>query len=251
MKKPFLLFSFLIIILTACTQDKQTTDEQPELLEVSIHTPETIDMNQEIAIEASVTQGKEKVTDADEVKFEIWKSGEDEHEMVEGKHDKDGVYSIKKTFREGGTYNIVAHVTARRMHNMPKKEIVVTDAEEENSDTSASHDHEGNSSEHAQDEHHSSAVDFEFHAHDQLKSNEKSDLTVHINQESAPVTGATVKFEIWAENESKHAFIEAVEGSNGAYTSSYTFPDPGKYDLKIHVEKGNIHDHTEETVEVK
>lgn len=245
MKKFFLLLSLLIIFLTACTQDKQPTEEAPEILEVSIQTPDSIDVNQEIDIQALVTQGNEKVTDAEEVKFEIWKTGEEEHEMVQAKHDKDGIYSIKKTFSEGGTYFVTAHVTARSMHSMPRKEIVVAGEED---DSSASK--EGDSSGHAHDEHHSSAVDFDFQTPDQVNSNEKSDLTVHISQQGVPVTGATVKFEIWTENESKHNFIEAVKGTEGDYTIPYTFPAPGKYNLKIHVEKGNIHDHTEETVEV-
>ncbi len=33
---------------------------------------------------------KEKVTDADDVKFEIWKDGDEKHEMLNGKHKGKG-----------------------------------------------------------------------------------------------------------------------------------------------------------------
>ena len=43
---------------------------------------------------------KEKVTDADDVKFEIWKAGDEKHEMLEGKHKGKGVYAVENV-RDG------------------------------------------------------------------------------------------------------------------------------------------------------
>ena len=40
-------------------------------------------------------KGKEKVTDADDVKFEIWKDGDEKHEMLDGKHKGKGVYAVE------------------------------------------------------------------------------------------------------------------------------------------------------------
>lgn len=66
--------------------------------------------------------------DAEEMQFEVWKEGQidDQHEKVDGKIDEEeGIYFLNKTFAEPGKYYIIAHVTARGMHNMPKVEIEV------------------------------------------------------------------------------------------------------------------------------
>ena len=52
---------------------------------------------------------KEKVTDADDVKFEIWKDGDEKHEMLDGKHKGKGVYAVEKTFETDGVYHIISH----------------------------------------------------------------------------------------------------------------------------------------------
>lgn len=253
--KKLIILLFTLLILSACSKEEAKQREKaPEMIEVTITTPEKIKAQEETTINASVLQGKEKVTDANEVKFEIWKSGQDDHEMVEAKHDQDGIYSVKKTFTEGGNYFIVAHTTARHMHSMPKKEITVETAEAEKQAEGTEHshdDHQSESSEHEHDDHHNSEVDFDFHVHEPVQSKQKSDLTVQLKQGSEPITGATVRLEIWGENQSKHDFIPAIEGANGAYSLTYSFPSSGTYSVKIHVEKGNIHDHTEKTVNVK
>ena len=59
------------------------------------------------------------------MKFEIWRSQAEEHEKIIVEHDKNGIYRLNKSFEEEGTYYIIAHVTARSMHNMPKTEFVV------------------------------------------------------------------------------------------------------------------------------
>jgi hypothetical protein len=124
MKKWLFLFGMLIVILAGCTSQKETEEELP-FLDVKMVTEEKLPLNKEVEIACLVTYGDEKVTDADEVKFEIWKNGTEDHEMLEGKHTGGGKYVIHKTFMEAGTYSIVAHVTARNMHNMPKVEVTV------------------------------------------------------------------------------------------------------------------------------
>ena len=87
-------------------------------------------MNEPIIFEAKITQGDENVEDADEVTFEIWRSKDEKHEKIDVKHAEDGIYRLEKTFEQEGTYYIISHVTARDMHNMPKKEFVVGNASE-------------------------------------------------------------------------------------------------------------------------
>lgn len=114
-----------LLVLTACNKN-QPSNEVPEMLDVKLTVnPEKGEINQPIIFEAKVTQGNENVEDAKSVKFEIWRAHAEEHEKIDVKHAEDGIYRLEKTFQEEGTYYIISHVTARDMHNMPKKEFVV------------------------------------------------------------------------------------------------------------------------------
>lgn len=131
MNKIVRLTLVTLFILVGCSNEQvgRKEAEIPELIEVfvEINSPQ-IKTHEEVMIQAKITQGKEVVRDATEVKFEIWKDGdsEEKHEKVEGEIDQnDGVYFINKTFHEPGLYYIITHVTARNMHNMPKLEVVV------------------------------------------------------------------------------------------------------------------------------
>ncbi|KAF0816206.1 MULTISPECIES: FixH family protein [unclassified Cytobacillus] len=116
----------LMVTLAACSNGNQTTEEEPQFLDVELSiNPEKAEANEPVVFEAKVTYGEEEVTDADEVKFEIWRANATEHEKVLVEHAGHGIYRLKKTFEEEGTYYIYSHVTARRMHNMPKKEFVI------------------------------------------------------------------------------------------------------------------------------
>jgi hypothetical protein len=257
MKKLITLLTSLIIILSACAQEeKQQDDAVPQLLEVAIKTEDSIQVNQETVIEAVVTQGENKVTNADEVKFEISKAGDDQPEMMQGKHQKDGVYSIQKTFKDEGQYYIVAHVTANRMHSMPRKEILVGDAnhtnDQEETDKATENDqsiHHNDHSDHSHD--HASKLEYEFDNHVPYKVNEETELTVYLKSNDLPLEGAKVRFEIWKENQHQHDYFDATEVSSAKYAIPYTFTSTGLYTLKIHVEKGDIHDHTTVSVEIK
>lgn len=122
-RKVFLLLvSALLIIMAACSHNEH---EQSAILNVKIQVKSPLEVNKETEIACFVTYGNEKVDDADEVKFEIWKQGSEQHEMLKAKHKGNGKYTVTKTFTEAGTYSIVAHVTARSMHNMPKIDVVV------------------------------------------------------------------------------------------------------------------------------
>ncbi|WP_052948864.1 FixH family protein [Mesobacillus campisalis] len=132
MKKYVVLMLTILLFLAGCgsnNDDSSQAGEVPEIIEVTILTPDSLNPNEEVSLEAKVTQGDENVEDAAEVKFEVWKSGEDEREMLEAQHQSEGVYVVSKTFESEGVYNIVAHVTARDMHNMPKKEVTVGNPE--------------------------------------------------------------------------------------------------------------------------
>lgn len=119
-----ILISFLLI---GCNKEvAQEHDENREPVQVDLHVPEQGDVNEPIEISATVTQGEERVEDADEVVFEIWENGKkDESEMIEYEYQENGTYYIEISFPEEGTFHVQVHVTARRMHVMPTKQITI------------------------------------------------------------------------------------------------------------------------------
>lgn len=138
------LFVFLMAILcfgmvVSCSDKKEEADQLPQMVEVDLSIkPDPGKINQPITFEARVTQGNDKVNDA-EVIFEIWRAKDDKHERVEIKHTEKGIYRLEKTFTREGTYYIISHVTARDMHNMPKKEFTIgSPSEPEDSNSNAS-----------------------------------------------------------------------------------------------------------------
>ncbi|MBT2691054.1 FixH family protein [Bacillus sp. ISL-47] len=124
--KYFILPMLLLVFgLTACG-DHNAVEEEPQFLEVELSiNPEKAEVNEPVVFEAKVTYGEEEVTDADEVKFEIWRANDEEHEKILVEHAEKGIYRLEKSFAVEGTYYIYSHVTARRMHNMPKKEFII------------------------------------------------------------------------------------------------------------------------------
>ncbi|RBW69651.1 FixH family protein [Bacillus taeanensis] len=263
-----LVFSIAALVLSGCgnddTQNQAENNEQlPQLIEVNLSVnPENPQPNEEVTLQAVVTQGSEKVDDADEVAFEVWKDGEEEHEKIEGNHQGGGLYSITKTFKEAGVYYVVSHVTARDMHNMPKKEFVVGNIEKPQETTDEEAHHEGNHEEHDADDshseddhavenHHSGGLVMQFMSENKLQSGKETVLTVHLLQDDSPLSEADVRFEVWKENDEKHQFIEAAEGTKGEYKANTSFSASGKYYVKVHVKKDDLHDHQENTITVQ
>ncbi|MBW7651169.1 FixH family protein [Anoxybacillus sp. ST4] len=123
MKKWSLLFLFILLVVAGCANN--TEEEELAYLDVKMAVEEKLPANQEVELACLVTYGDEKVTDASEVKFEVWKHGTEDRQMIEGEHVGDGKYVARYTFAAKGTYSVVAHVTAKNMHNMPKIDVVV------------------------------------------------------------------------------------------------------------------------------
>jgi hypothetical protein len=129
LKKPVGVLIFLVFILSACSsQEEQSiqSNQVPKLVKVEVKlNPEEAKAKQEVEIQAIVTQDNEPVEDADDVKFEIWKEGDEQHETIEASHTGNGVYAINKTFLKEGIYNIIAHTNARDLHTMPKVQVTI------------------------------------------------------------------------------------------------------------------------------
>ncbi|WP_035346959.1 FixH family protein [Halalkalibacter hemicellulosilyticus] len=124
----------MVGLLVACAGEEQgdiQNDGVPEVVEVDIMLPEIVP-GEEVILQTKVTQGNENVDDAEEVEFEVWKHGKkDESDMISGEHQGDGIYEISYTFVDDGVYNVTSHVTARGMHVMPTKQVIVGDVSEE------------------------------------------------------------------------------------------------------------------------
>ena len=122
MKKWFWI-SFLLLFVVGC-QDEVMVEEEIPMLQVTIQTPEQLEVG-EIKLRAEVLNGTKPVENADEVIFEVWKSGEFEQSVkIDGIYN-DGVYEADYTFTEDGVYYMYAHTTAFNLHTMPKQQLIV------------------------------------------------------------------------------------------------------------------------------
>jgi hypothetical protein len=241
----FVLVGFLALIIAACGSSNEDNgakeDEKLEAIEAKLDLPEKGEKGETVSLSTKVTQGEENVEDAGEVKYEIWKNGhKEESEMIEAKHDKEGVYKAEMTFEEDGMYTVQVHVTARDMHTMPKAEITIGEVEvEEHGEESG-------------DDHHESSVSIHLMEPDVIKMNEEAEMNVHVENEEKALEQAEVRLEIYKEGQEKHEWVDLTAGEAGKYNGSYTFPDKGTYNVQVHVTKGEeIHEHTMQTVEVQ
>jgi hypothetical protein len=121
----FTVFLAILFFLTGCGHASHT--EEPQLLEVNIQfSSNEVKTDESIVIDAVVRYGDEVVTDATKVMFEIWKDGSSDHEEIIVMHHEQGIYRLEKTFSAPGTYYVITHVDAKRLHTMPKGQFTVT-----------------------------------------------------------------------------------------------------------------------------
>lgn len=244
---PFIIVLF--ILLSACGSGEETneTAETDELvaLEVEFNVPETAEPGETVELEAVVSYGDELVEDADEVKFEYWlKGNEDDSTNIDGIHTEDGKYTAEVTFPEDGTYEMYAHTTARGLHTMPLKSIIVGDGGEA-----------GDAGEEEDHDHHAQTEGFHMHfmEPESVQIDEEINLTVHLHLDGDEMEGANVRYEIIPEGEEGDAaWVDAEETVAGEYTTAHEFTEPGTYKLVIHVEDdAELHEHDEYIIEVE
>ncbi|MEB3101876.1 FixH family protein [Ferviditalea candida] len=250
MKKIFSALVALILLLTACAQKNSDGEHAShgggdvEMLPIhaDLQIPESVEPGAEVVLKVVVTQGNEKINDARQVEFEIWKGEDKDHsQMIPATNGGNGIYSAKQTFDTEGLYSVVSHVTARDMHTMPMKKITVghTKPDVHESD----HDHADN--------HHHGDVMIHFMKPDAIKVNEQAMMMVHLEKENSPLVKARVRLEIWQEGQEKHDWVDADETKDGQYQASNKFSKPGEYHIKVHVENDEgLHEHQEEKIQV-
>lgn len=190
--------------------------------------------NQPVTLMAKVTGNNKPVNDAN-VEFEVWPTGAKKHSMLKTKRTGEGAYTITNTYPTAGTYNVIVHATTPQVHQMISKTFTIGET--------ANDDHT----------HHTGTDGLMMHIQlpTAAKSGQNTKLYGHITQNNKPLTEANVQFEIWKEGESNHDFTDVAETKPGEYYSAYQFKTSGTYHIKLHVEKGKLHDHTDQTLVVK
>ena len=105
-KKLWIVYiSLFALVLAACgNESKNNSDDGvPEMLKVELTVQESADVDEKIPLKAVVSQGDEKITDADQADFEIWEEGKKENsEMITAKNEKDGSYTAEVSFDHDG-----------------------------------------------------------------------------------------------------------------------------------------------------
>lgn len=241
MRKYWIMIAVFLLMLAGCSgghegRNSEAANELPKEVKVEVKTaPEAVKAHENIEIQALVTQDGKAVNDADDVKFEIWKDGAEQHEMLTAKAKGNGVYTVDKTFPEDGVYHITAHTNARDMHVMPTVQVTVGTGQ------TASHEQE------EQDHHSDTVIGL---TNDQVYAGKASPVQAQVQHSGSALTGAQVEFEIWKDGAAKHEYVSAKESANGQYEASFVF-EAGMYHINVHVRKGELHEHKEQTVEVK
>ncbi|MCK1992194.1 FixH family protein [Peribacillus muralis] len=130
MKKNICIFLIFIfsILLCACSLEKDVTalygEETP--LEAEIIIPASFSANTQETIKAVLTQGGNKVENADFVHFEIWKhDGSLKYSMEQARKEGNGTYTLSKSFDGDGLYYIRVHASNNGYIIMPQKQFVV------------------------------------------------------------------------------------------------------------------------------
>lgn len=135
MKKLLLVVVPFLLLLVGCTSAPEE-ETSMEIVEVEMELPENVTEQEEVTVKTLVTQGEEKVEDAKEVQFEIWnvEKGKENSVLLDAEHVGNGVYEVKHSFENKGVYRVQSHVTARDMHVMPTKQMVVGNLSQEEID---------------------------------------------------------------------------------------------------------------------
>ncbi|WP_088014967.1 FixH family protein [Gottfriedia acidiceleris] len=247
MKKFLSLLIVSIMITAGCSNEKKKEPVVEKPVDVNILLPTSdINLNKEITIRAEVSQNNKAVSDADEVQFEIGKNGEDSIAMLDAKNGADGIYSATYKFTDPGDYYVIAHVTARDQHSMPKKDFKV----QTTTSTSKSNGEKSEHETHSGDDHHGDVM-IHLMGTENIAANKENLFTIHLmKNDGKPLEKANVRIETWKDEHGKHDYTDAKEVAPGEYEVKYTFKEKGTNTVKVHVEKDALHDHTEKEVTV-
>lgn len=239
MRNKLIIVLFTLVFgLVACGNEDANNLELKDL-GVEFNVPEHIEVGETLELKAIVTYGDEDVTDADDVNFEVWEKGDrDNGKRYDATNNGDGTYTAEVTFDHDGIFEMYAHTTARDLHTMPKREIVVGEGgnyEEVNEETTFQ----------------TEGFDIHFMEVEDAKVDEEIELVVHVMLDEEHLADANVRYEIWSnDNEDHRDWIDALE-TDGEYVATHTFTEAGIFNIQIHVEDDeDLHEHTQYEIEV-
>lgn len=243
-KLLLMMLALAFTILAACGNNDDSVNDLDELpvLDVEFDIPETLDVGETLVLQAVVTYGGELVEDAEEVVFEVWEKGkQDESDWLGSTNNEDGTYTAEVTFDEDGIYEMYAHTTARGIHYMPKREVIV--GEGGDYDEEEDHAHHG---------FHTDGFDLHFMEPKDATIDQNVELTTHIMLDEEAFENLRVRYEIWNDDGLENRdWLDANEAVAGEYTTTHTFSEPGTYHIQVHVEDDeDLHEHATYEFEV-
>ncbi|MCM3711293.1 FixH family protein [Sporosarcina luteola] len=247
MNKKYKLLGLMIglVVLSACEKDVDDGSAVEVLpLEVELTVTEQAEIGDTVKMEALVTYGDEKVSDADKVVYEVWEEGKkDDSVMIDSINEKDGTYTAETSFDQDGLFNIQVHVDAKDLHTMPVKQVTIGQgAHAEGEEQGHEHDHG-----------HTDGFALHFVKPENATAGEETELMTHLEIDGQPLENADVRYEVSSDVlGEKHLWIDAEETAQGEFTAVHPFEQAGVYTVKIHVKnKDGLHEHEEFTFEVK
>ena len=87
MKKLSMLLIILVIAVVGCSKGNEQKSQE---VKGAIQVPQTIHANKTVSIEVLVTQGDQKIENADAVQIQVEKEGYINQEMIDAKHEGNG-----------------------------------------------------------------------------------------------------------------------------------------------------------------
>ncbi|BAU27917.1 YtkA-like protein [Aneurinibacillus soli] len=125
-----LLLVFLLVALVGCSANNAPqpgTNAEPAPIEVEFQTKTWAPkVGETLTFKLVVTQKGKPLDNPDKVYVELWKDKQREnHETVQPKKVGAGLYELKQTYKEPGTYYLMYHVEAGEVHEMSKRKVVV------------------------------------------------------------------------------------------------------------------------------
>lgn len=234
-----------LFILAACGKEVDDGSAVQVLpLKVELTVTDQAEVGDAVKMEALVTYGDEKVSDADKVIYEVWEEGKkDDSVMIDSVNGKDGTYTAETSFDHYGLFHIQVHVDAKNLHTMPVKQVKIGEG--------AQAEGEGHSHDHG----HGNTDGFALHfvKPENAVTGEETELMTHLQIDGQPLVDANVRYEVSSDVlGEQHLWIDADETEQGEYTAIHPFELAGTYTVKIHVENADgLHEHEEFTFEVK
>lgn len=225
------LFIGLLGLLGACNkEEEELITEAPEIFQLAAEftAPEMADVGETVALKTIVTQGEEKVDEADEVVYEVWEEGEKAtSKMIESVNEGNGVYTAETSFDHDGLFHIQVHVTANAQHTMPLVEVTIGD---------------GGQYEEVVHVYETEGFLMHFMNPEMIMTGEETEFVVHIELNEEALEQAKVRYEIWDEHS---------EAAPGEYSAKHTFEKAGSYMIQVHVENDDgLHEIEEHEIKV-